>query len=164
MTTPRITPCLWFDGEAEAAARFYCSIFPGSRVTRTTRYGEAGREQHGQQPGTVLTVEFELGGQPFSALNGGPLFHFTEAISFQVPCADQAEIDRYWQALLAGGGEESQCGWLKDRFGVSWQVFPQQLLAWIGDQSTPAQQRVMAAMMAMVKIDLAALQRAHDGR
>lgn len=163
MTPPRIAPCLWFDGQAEEAARFYCSVFAGSRITSTTRYGEAGREQHGQQPGTVLTVAFELGGQPFTALNGGPQFHFTEAISFQIPCRDQAEIDRYWSALLAGGGEASQCGWLKDRYGVSWQVFPSQLLEWIGDQRSPASQRVMTAMMAMVKIDLAALRRAHDG-
>lgn len=164
MVTPRITPCLWFDGKAEEAVRFYCSVFPGSRITATTYYGEAGREHHQQQPGTVLTVEFELGGQPFSALNGGPQFHFTEAISFQVPCRDQAEIDRYWSALLAGGGEPSQCGWLKDRYGVSWQVFPSELLAWIGDQKSAASQRAMTAMMSMVKIDLAAVRRAYEGR
>jgi predicted 3-demethylubiquinone-9 3-methyltransferase (glyoxalase superfamily) len=164
MVTPRITPCLWFDGKAEEAARFYCAIFPGSRITATTRYSDVGREQHGQPPGTVLTVAFELGGQPFVALNGGPVFHFTEAISFQVPCRDQAEIDRYWDALLANGGEPSQCGWLKDRFGVSWQVFPEQLLGWIADQSKPAGQRAMAAMMGMAKLDLAALRRAYEGK
>ncbi len=164
MNTPRIAPCLWFDGKAEDAARFYCSVFPDSRITGTTRYGEAGREQHGQQPGTVLTVAFELGGQPFTALNGGPLFRFSEAISFEVPCTDQAEIDRYWDALLAGGGEPSQCGWLKDRFGVSWQVYPRQLLEWIGQQDTPASQRAMTAMMGMRKLDLAALRRAYEGK
>ncbi len=133
MNTPRIAPCLWFDGKAEDAARFYCSVFPDSRITGTTRYGEAGREQHGQQPGTVLTVAFELGGQPFTALNGGPLFRFSEAISFEVPCTDQAEIDRYWDALLAGGGQEGPCGWLKDRFGLSWQVVPDAALALFDD-------------------------------
>jgi predicted 3-demethylubiquinone-9 3-methyltransferase (glyoxalase superfamily) len=163
MDTLRIAPCLWFDGQAEAAARFYCAIFPGSRITAVTHYGEAGREQHRQEPGTVLTVAFELAGQPFTALNGGPEFRFNEAISFQVPCRDQAEIDRYWDALLAGGGQPVQCGWLKDRFGVSWQVFPEQMTTWLGDQKTPASQRVMRAMMAMVKMDLAALRRAHDG-
>ena len=163
MVSPRIAPCLWFDGQAEEAARFYCSIFPESRITSTTHYGEAGREQHGREPGSVLTVAFELGGRPFTALNGGPDFRFNEAISFQVPCRDQVEIDRYWDALLAGGGEPGQCGWLKDRFGVSWQVFPHELLAWIGDQTTPASQRAMQAMMAMGKLDLDALRRAYEG-
>jgi predicted 3-demethylubiquinone-9 3-methyltransferase (glyoxalase superfamily) len=163
MNTPRIAPCIWFDGQAEAAAKFYCSVFPGSRITLTTHYGEAGQEQHGQKPGSVLAVEFELGGQPFMALNGGPGLPHSEAISFQVPCDDQAEIDRYWTALLAGG-ETSQCGWLKDRFGVSWQVFPRDLPRWIGDPKSPASQRVMTAMMGMVKLDLATLRRAHDGK
>lgn len=164
MVNPRIQTCLWFDGQGEDAARFYCSVFPNSRITATTHYGEAGREHHKQKPGSVMTVEFELNGQPFTALNGGPDFHFTEAISFQIPCRDQAEIDRYWNALLAGGGQPVACGWLRDRFGVSWQVFPDVMQEWLGDQRTPASQRVMIAMMGMVKIDLAALQRARDGK
>ena len=164
MTTPRITPCLWFDGQADDAARFYCSVFPNSRITATTHYGEAGREHHQHAPGEILSVTFELDGQPFMALNGGPEFRFSEAISFQVPCRDQAEIDRYWNALLAGGGTPSQCGWLKDRFGLSWQVFPRELPTWIGDPSSPASERVMTAMMTMSKLDLAALVRAREGR
>ncbi len=163
MPTPRITPCLWFNGQAQDAARFYCSVFPDSRITTITRYAQAGREQHGRTPGSVLTVGFELGGQPFIGLNGGPQFTFSEAVSFQIPCRDQADIDRYWNALLAGEGHPGQCGWLKDKFGLSWQVFPDELLAWIGDQTTPASQRVMLAMHSMGKLDLAALRQAYAG-
>lgn len=164
MPSPRLTPCLWFNGQAEDAARFYCSVFPNSKVGRITRYGTVGQEQHGGTPGALLTIEFELNGQPFSAMNGGPGKSFSEAVSFQVPCRDQAEIDRYWEALLAGGGEPIMCGWLRDRFGVFWQVYPDELLTMIGDQTTPAQHRAMAAMMSMVKIDLAACRRAYEGR
>src|SRR5512147_478810 len=119
MHTQRITPCLWFDDQAEPAAQFYCSIFKNSRIVSISRYGEAGQEVHGKKPGTVLTVAFELDGQPFTALNGGPVFKFNEAISLQVMCETQAEVDYYWQNLLEDGSE-GQCGWLKDRYGLSW--------------------------------------------
>ena len=164
MPTPTLTPCLWFDTQAEDAARFYCSVFPHSRITQIMRYGTAGQDRHGGTPGSVLSVSFELNGQPFTALNGcGPRLMFTEAVSFQIPCKDQPEIDHYWDSLLAGGGEPSVCGWLKDKFGLSWQVFPEALLSWIGDQTTPAQHRAMLAMMSMTKLDLAALRRAYEG-
>jgi predicted 3-demethylubiquinone-9 3-methyltransferase (glyoxalase superfamily) len=160
---PKISPCLWFDGQAEEAANFYVSVFKGgSKVANVMRYGEAGREQHGGKPGSVLAVTFELNGQPFMALNGGPEFTFSEAISFQVPCETQEEIDYYWERLLEGG-QPSQCGWLKDTFGVSWQVFPRGLPEMIGDPTSAASQRAMTAMMGMVKLDLAALKRAFAG-
>src|SRR5688572_13454403 len=121
----KITPCLWFDSDAEEAANFYLGVFPNSRITQISRYGEAGREHHGKEPGTVMTVAFELDGQSFTALNGGPMFQFTEAISFQVDCDTQEEIDHFWDKLSAGGDARAQaCGWLKDRFGVSWQIVP----------------------------------------
>jgi predicted 3-demethylubiquinone-9 3-methyltransferase (glyoxalase superfamily) len=124
-TTQRISPCLWFADQADEAARFYTGIFPNSRITATTRYGAAGREFHGQAPGSVMTVAFELDGQSFTALNGGPVFTFNEAISLQVKCATQEEIDHYWEKLSDGGDPRAQqCGWLKDRYGVSWQVSP----------------------------------------
>lgn len=151
-----ITPCLWFDGQAEAAAELYVSLFPNSRIDKVTRWPEGSPGPAGE----VLTVEFTLGGRPFLALNGGPEFHFTEAISFQIPCKDQAEVDRYWNGLLAGGGRESQCGWLKDRFGLSWQVFPEILPRLIADPDQARAQRVMAAMLKMAKIDVAAIEEA----
>ena len=157
-----LTPCLWFNGQAEPAARFYCSIFPNSRITRIVPFGAAGA--HNNQPAdAVLSVEFELDGRPFSALNGGLQFTITEAISFQVPCDTQADIDRHWDALLAGGGQPSACGWLKDKFGVSWQVFPAQLLRWITDPDPAKAARAMEAMMQMVKLDLATLKQAYEG-
>lgn len=160
-----LTPCLWFNSQAHDAALFYCSIFPDSRITQIMRYGTAGQDRHGGTPGDVLSVSFTLNGRAFTALNGcGPQMSFTEAVSFQVPCRDQAEIDKYWSALLAGGGTPSQCGWLKDKFGVSWQVFPEVLLEWIGEQKTPAQHRAMLAMMSMSKLDLETLRRAYEGR
>ena len=160
-----ITPCLWFDDQGEEAARFYVSIFPKSRIVRVTRYGEAGREVHGRPAGAVMTVEFELNGQPFVALNGGPQFRFNEAISLQVPCRDQAEIDRYWDALSAGGDPGAQqCGWLKDKYGVSWQVFPEVVYQMFADPQSEKSQRAFTAMMGMKKMDLAALQRAYDGK
>jgi predicted 3-demethylubiquinone-9 3-methyltransferase (glyoxalase superfamily) len=155
---PKITPCLWFDTEGEEAARFYTSVFPNSRIVDVAHYGSAGPRPEGM----VMAVKFELDGQAFVALNGGPEFSFDEAISFQVPCATQEDVDTYWSALSAGG-EEGPCGWLKDRFGVSWQVFPSRLLELLGDPDPEKSQRVMAAMLNMRKIDLGALERAAEG-
>jgi predicted 3-demethylubiquinone-9 3-methyltransferase (glyoxalase superfamily) len=159
-----ITPCLWFDGDAEPAAKFYVGIFPNSRITEVTHYTSAGREVHGQPAGKVLTVGFELDGRPFTALNGGPQFKFNEAVSFQVPCRDQGEIDYYWEKLGAGGDPAAQqCGWLKDRFGVSWQVFPSRMIDMLQDQDRAKADRAMAAMMDMKKLDLSALEKAYAG-
>ena len=159
---PRIAPCLWFDHQAEEAARFYVSVFPGSRVNAVSRYGEVGREIHGRPPGSVLTVEFELQGQPMTALNGGPLFTLNEAVSLQVLCDGQGEVDAYWAALTAGGGQESQCGWLKDRFGLSWQVVGRDMDRLLTSGQAAAD-RVMAALFPMRKLDLAALEAAFRG-
>lgn len=162
-TVSRITPCLWFDSQAEEAARFYTGIFPNSRITAVSRYGEVGHEIHGHAAGTVLTVAFELDGQPFTALNGGPRFQFSEAISFQVNCDTQDEIDYFWERLGEGGDEEArQCGWLKDKFGASWQVVPHIMVQLMtGDQAHA--DRVMAALLKMNKLDIAELLRAHAG-
>jgi predicted 3-demethylubiquinone-9 3-methyltransferase (glyoxalase superfamily) len=159
----KITPCLWFDNQAEEAAKFYVSVFKNSKIGRIVRYGEVGQEIHGGKPGAVLVIEFELDGQPFSGLNGGPIFKFSEAISFQVPCDTQDEIDYYWTKLREGGGSESDCGWLKDRFGLSWQVFPAALLGMLASSDRQKADWAMAAMLKMKKLDLAALQRAFDG-
>jgi predicted 3-demethylubiquinone-9 3-methyltransferase (glyoxalase superfamily) len=157
----KITPCLWFDGRAEEAARFYTSIFRNSRIGDVSHYGEAGREAHGQTPGTVMTVVFELDGQTFTALNGGPYFKFTEAISFQVDCQTQEEVDHFWAKLGEGGDEQAQqCGWLKDQFGVSWQIVPRILLELMADPDPAKAGRVMEAMIKMKKIDIATLKRA----
>ncbi|GHJ42520.1 VOC family protein [Streptomyces sp. TS71-3] len=156
---PTITPNLWFDTQGEEAARFYVSIFPNSRITNVTHYGEAGP----REAGSVLTVDFELDGQPYTAINGGPEFTFDEAISLLINCADQEEVDYYWSRLLADGGQESQCGWLKDRFGMSWQVVPAELGELISDPDGGRAQRAMKAMLGMVKIDVAALRAAADG-
>ncbi|HUG76091.1 MAG TPA: VOC family protein [Burkholderiales bacterium] len=159
----QITPCLWFDGEAEEAARFYTGIFKNSKITAISRYGEAGREVHGQPAGKVLTVAFELEGRPFTALNGGPQFKFNEAVSFQVPCKTQEEIDDYWDRLGAGGDARArQCGWLKDRFGVSWQVFPSALVDMLQDKDRKKADRVMQAMLKMTKMDIQGLKRAYE--
>jgi predicted 3-demethylubiquinone-9 3-methyltransferase (glyoxalase superfamily) len=159
----RITPCLWFDGQAEAAVNFYTSVFPNSRITAVSRYGEAGREIHGGTPGSVLTIAFELDGVAFTGLNGGPLFKFNEAISLQVNCDTQQEIDHYWSRLSEGGVPEAQqCGWLKDRYGLSWQVVPssmERLMTTGGDKA----ERVMSAVLKMKKIDIEALERAYAG-
>ena len=152
---PRLTPNLWFDTEGEEAATFYTSVFPNSRITRTTHYGSAGPRPEG----TVMTVEFELDGQPFLALNGGPEFTFDEAISFAVTCETQEEVDGYW-ATLSEGGEEGPCGWVKDRFGLSWQIVPTRLNELIADPDREKSQRVMAAMLAMSKLEIAELERA----
>ena len=161
-TTKQIAPCLWFDGQAEEAARFYTSIFKNSKIGKIARYGEAGREVHGREPGSVMIVEFELNGQPFNALNGGPQFQFNEAISFIINCQDQKEVDYYWDKLSQGGDPDAQqCGWLKDKYGVSWQVVPAMLDEMVGDPSSRKSQRAMEAMLNMKKIDIAALERAY---
>ena len=151
----KITPCLWFDTEGEDAAKFYKSVFDNSRIIDVTHYGE-----NGMRPaGMVMTVVFELDGQRFTALNGGPEFTFDEAISFEVECADQAEVDRFWEAL-SEGGEQGPCGWLKDRFGVSWQIIPSALPTLLADPDPDRAQKAMAAMLQMRKIDIAELERA----
>ena len=157
-----IAPCLWFDHQAEEAARFYTGIFPNSKIHIVSRYTEAGYEFHGKPAGSVMTVEFELDGQPFTALNGGPLFTFSEAVSFQIMCDSQADVDRYWDALTAGG-QESQCGWLKDRFGLSWQVVPAAMMRMLAEGDQAKLRRVMDAMFPMKKLDIATLERAYEG-
>ena len=156
---PKITPCLWFDTQGEEAAEFYTSIFPNSRIVDVSHYGSAGP----REAGTVMAVKFELDGQELVALNGGPDFTFDEAISFQIDCADQEEVDRYSEALT-DGGEQGPCGWVKDRFGLSWQVVPARLIELIGDPDTERGQRAMAAMLEMRKIDIAAVEAAADAR
>ena len=155
----KIVPCLWFDSQAEEAAKFYTSIFKGSKITRTTHYTEAGREAHGRPPGSVMTVAFELAGQSFTALNGGPIFKFTEAISFQVMCDTQDEIDYFW-SKLSDGGQEVACGWLKDKFGLSWQIIPSMMADLFADADPKKSGRVMQAMLKMKKLNIAELKRA----
>ena len=154
-----ITPFLWFDSQAEAAAKFYTSIFKNSKLGKIARYSEAGAKVSGRPPGSVMTVEFELDGQEFVALNGGPIFPFTEAISLVVNCQTQAEVDRYWKKLSAGG-KEVQCGWLKDKYGVSWQVVPTLLGELISGKDAAKAHRVMEAMLKMVKLDIKKLKQA----
>jgi predicted 3-demethylubiquinone-9 3-methyltransferase (glyoxalase superfamily) len=158
----KIVPCLWFDTEAEEAAQFYVSVFVNSRLGTITRYGEAGREVHGRDAGSVMTVEFEIDGQAFVALNGGPQFKFDEAISFQIRCASQEEVDYYWTRLTEGGSE-GPCGWLKDKFGLSWQVVPAALIGMLKDPDAQKVQRVTSAFLKMRKFDVAALTRAFEG-
>ena len=161
----RITPCLWFDTQAEEAAKFYTGIFKNSRITRTQRYGEAGQEITGGKPGSVMVVAFELDGHTFTALNGGPIFKFNEAVSLQVNCKDQAEIDYYWEKLGAGGDPKAQqCGWLKDKFGLSWQVTPPMDEFFAEDPKSSGAARAMEAMLKMKKIDIAELRRAKEGK
>jgi predicted 3-demethylubiquinone-9 3-methyltransferase (glyoxalase superfamily) len=159
MTTDGFTTCLWFDGKAEEAAHHYVSIFKNSGVGRVARYTEAGPGP----AGSVVTVEFTANGQKFVALNGGPEFTFTEAISFQIDCADQEEVDYYWNKLLEGGGEPGPCGWLKDKYGVSWQVVPSVLVPMVTDPDQEKASRAMKAMLSMGKLDIAALRKAYDG-
>lgn len=160
-----ITPFLWFNGQAEAAANFYVGIFPDSKITALSRYGDEGAAEHGWTPGTVMVVAFELSGQSFNALNGGPNFQFTEAISFQISCDTQEEVDHYWDHLSAGGPPEAQmCGWLKDQFGLSWQVVPNVLPDLLGSDDEAASERAMKAMLGMKKMDIDALQRAYAGK
>ena len=154
-TLSRITPCLWFDQQAEEAANYYVGIFPHSRIVGVSRYGEAGREIHGMAPGTVLTVAFELDGQAFTALNGGPVFTFNEAVSFQVLCDSQDQIDFYWDRLgFQGHPAAQQCGWLKDRYGVSWQIVPRQLDALLTSPDQSRVDRVMSALLRMKKLEV----------
>jgi predicted 3-demethylubiquinone-9 3-methyltransferase (glyoxalase superfamily) len=160
----RITPCLWFDGQAEEAAEFYTRIFKDSKIGAITHYGEAGHEVHGMTAGTVMTVAFELDGQPFTALNGGPHFKFNEAISFQVSCETQEEVDYYWENLSVGGDEQAQqCGWLKDKYGVSWQIVPRVLPEMIASPDREKSHRATRAMLQMKKLDIAELTRAFEG-
>ena len=158
LTQPRITPFLWFNDNAEEAARFYVSIFDDSKILLVTHYGETGPGPKG----SVMTVKFQLAGQEFVALNGGPRFQFTEAISFVINCQTQEEIDYYWEKLTADGGEEVMCGWLADKFGLSWQVGPVQLDEWVTDNDPERADRVMQALLKMKKLDLAELQRAAE--
>jgi len=163
--TQRISPCLWFDDQAEEAARYYVGIFRNSRITMITRYSEAGFEVHHRPAGSVMVAAFELDGQSFTALNGGPLFKFNEAISLQVNCETQDEIDYYWEKLSAGGDPKAQqCGWLKDKYGLSWQVVPTRMDEMMKDGNSPGAKRAVEAMLGMKKIDIAALQRAFDGK
>jgi len=159
----KITPCLWFDDQAEPAARFYVSLFPRSRVLETLCYDEAASQASGKPAGSVLTVTFELEGQRFVALNGGPQFPFTEAISLMVDCQTQDEVDELWDKLTADGGEEGPCGWLKDKYGLSWQIVPTVLNATLQDPDTAKASRAMRALIQMKKLDIAALQRAFHG-
>lgn len=155
----KIVPCLWFDDQAEAAANHYVAIFNNARILRITRYGEAGNEIHGKPAGSVMTVAFAIDGQTFTALNGGPQFRFTEAISLQILCETQEEIDHYWNRLGAGG-EEGPCGWLKDRYGLSWQVTPTILVDLLSDPDRDKAQRAMSATLQMGKIDIAGILKA----
>src|SRR5436305_5795976 len=159
ITMPKITPWLWFDTEAEEAANFYTSVFKNSRITNIARYGEAGP----RPASTVMTDAFELDGQEFAALNGGPEYTFNEAVSLMIDCADQAEVDYYWARLTEGGGQPGPCGWLKDRYGLSWQVVPTELERLLNDPDQGRAQRAMAAMLKMGKLDVAALRAAADG-
>jgi predicted 3-demethylubiquinone-9 3-methyltransferase (glyoxalase superfamily) len=159
----KISPCLWFDREAEDAARLYVSIFPDSGIDAVSRYGKEGFEIHGKPEGTAMTVSFHVSGQSFTALNGGPQYEFSEAVSFQVSCETQAEVDHYW-SKLSEGGEEGPCGWLKDRFGLSWQIVPTALPRLLGDPDAAKRERVTKAFMGMKKFDIAALERAAAGR
>lgn len=164
ITTQRITPFLWFADEAEEAAQFYTGIFENSRIKTITRYGEAGNETHHRPAGSVMVVAFDLAGQSFTALNGGPAFKFNEAISFQVNCETQEEIDHYWDNLSAGGDPKAQqCGWLKDRYGVSWQIVPKNMGEIFTSGASSGAQRGMQAMLGMKKIDISALRRAVGG-
>ena len=163
MKTQKITPFLWFDDNAEEAVKFYVSIFKNSKIGRMTRYGEEGAKVSGRPEGTVMTIAFQLEGQAFAALNGGPHFKFTEAVSFAISCETQEEVDYFWEKLTADGGQESQCGWLKDKYGLSWQVVPSRAIELLKDQDAAKSQRVMQAIMPMKKIDIATLEKAAEG-
>jgi predicted 3-demethylubiquinone-9 3-methyltransferase (glyoxalase superfamily) len=159
----KISPCLWFDDQGEEAAKFYTSIFKDSKIGDVSRYGKEGYEIHGREEGTVMTVEFEIEGQKFLALNGGPIFKFNEAISFQVYCETQEEVDYYWEKLSEGGDEKAQqCGWLKDKYGVSWQIVPIILIKMLKDKDSEKSQKVMKAMLQMHKLDISTLKKAYE--
>lgn len=163
-TLQRFTPCLWFDNQAEEAAKFYTSVFKNSKIGRIAYYGKEGQEAHRQKPGSVMTVEFELDGHKFLGLNGGSIFKFSEAISFIINCKDQAEIDYYWEKLTAGGDPKAQqCGWLKDKYGLSWQVAPTILEQWAASEDKVKSGRMMLALMQMKKLDIAQLEKAFNG-
>lgn len=163
-TIQRIVPCLWFDDQAEQAATFYVGIFPNSHLGRISRYGEAGKEFHGKELGTALTVEFVLDGQTFTAMNGGPIYKLSEALSFQVACADQAELDYYWDKLGVGGDPACQrCGWLKDQFGLSWQILPTHFADLLHGPDAAANERAMQALFQMTKVDISTLDAARSG-
>ncbi len=161
-----ITPFLWFDSQAEQAAEFYVALFPNSNILNVSRYTEAGQEVHGREPGSAMTVEMELNGQHFTALNGGPgVFEMTGAVSFMIHCKDQAEVDHYWNAFADGSDPKSQqCGWIKDKFGVTWQVVPNRLGELLGDADPAKSGRAMEAMMKMKKLDIAQLEQAFNGQ
>jgi predicted 3-demethylubiquinone-9 3-methyltransferase (glyoxalase superfamily) len=163
VSAQKITPCLWFDTQAEDAAQFYVSIFKNSKIRAVSRYAKTGYEIHGKQPGSVMTVAFEIDGQGFVALNGGPNFKFNEAVSFQINCETQEEIDYFWSTLTENG-QEGPCGWLKDRYGVSWQIVPTVLPEMLMDPDAGKVERVTKALLQMKKFDVAALERAHAGR
>ena len=159
-----LTPCLWFDDQAEKAVKFYTSIFKKSKIGKIARYGKEGFEIHGRPSGSVMTLEFELNGQKFTALNGGPVFKFNEAVSFQIYCKDQKEADYYWNKLSAGGDKKAQqCGWLKDKYGLSWQIVPDFMAKMLGNGNQAARDRVMKAVLRMKKLDFAALKKAYKG-
>jgi predicted 3-demethylubiquinone-9 3-methyltransferase (glyoxalase superfamily) len=163
ITARPITPCLWFDTQAEEAANFYVSVFRNARIKSLSRYGKEGFEIHGRPAGSVMTVEFEIDGQPFVALNGGPHFKFNEAVSFQVFCETQEEVDYFW-SKLSEGGSEGPCGWLKDKFGLSWQVVPTALIEMLKGPDTEKSQRVTKAFLQMKKFDIEKLKRAYEGK
>jgi predicted 3-demethylubiquinone-9 3-methyltransferase (glyoxalase superfamily) len=160
----KITPCLWFDTEAEDAAKFYCSIFENSKIEQVSRYVDAGQEIHGKKAGSVMVVAFNLEGQKFVALNGGPQFKFDEAVSFQISCRTQKEVDYFWSKLTAEGGKEGPCGWLKDKFRLSWQVVPTSLIDMMLDKDASKVARVTNAFLKMKKFDIEALKGAFDGK
>lgn len=161
----KIIPFLWFDNQAEEAANFYISVFKNSKIGNITRYGKEGYEIHGREAGTVMTVDFEIERQKFVALNGGSVFKFNEAISFQVLCETQEEVDYYWEKLSEDGEEKAQqCGWLKDKYGLSWQIVPRVLSELVGDPDSEKSQRAMKAMLQMKKIDIETLQQAYEGK
>jgi predicted 3-demethylubiquinone-9 3-methyltransferase (glyoxalase superfamily) len=163
VSVQKLVPCLWFDRQAEEAAKFYVSIFKNSKLGGVSYYPNEGQEIHGTKEGTVLVAEFEIEGQKFMGLNGGPQFKFTEAVSFTVNCDTQEEIDYHWSRLTADGGQEGPCGWLKDKFGLSWQIAPSMVGKWLTDPDKRKSARVIAAVMKMGKLDIAALQKAFDG-
>ncbi len=160
----RITPCLWIDGQAEEAAKFYVSVFRNSRIGRISRYGKAGHDIHHREPGSVMIAEFEIDGQTFVALNGGPQFRFSEAVSLQINCETQEEVDYYWAKLTGDGGQEGPCGWLKDKYGLSWQVVPTVIPKMMTDADPAKSDRVMNAVLKMRKLDINKLQQAYEGQ
>ena len=160
----KISHCLWFDGKAEEAAKFYTSIFKDGKIGKINHYGKAGQEQHGQKEGAVMTVEFEINGMNYLGLNAGPIFKFNEAFSIVVTCEDQKEVDYYWEKLTSGGGQEVACGWLKDKFGLSWQITPKVLEEMMRDPDQRKVDRVMQAFMKMKKYDIAKLVQAYEGK